>query len=373
MRQHTIASRFACFWLIAASLLPGVVAAAPPVTINEEAELFMATPGAQAASSVSISGNTAVVGAPHANSDTGQVDVYLRTAGTAIWTHQATLTAGMGGAANQVPRVTCSRLSEHLRRQRRSQRNRTQQRRRRRIYVQSHRHELGAEPVPHSAAASGASLEVRQLGIHRRLDRRGRRATHDCQRQIPGRLGVCLCVAQQRHHLVQQSALQIVTGQAKAGDHIGWAVRSRQHSLVGAPDDFGNKAMPARCTCSCAMARWTSRPASIERPDSYRVGASVALNANTAVFGADIANSSQGKAYVYTRTGTSWALKATRRQRRSQRRSFRCHRPFPVRWSWSGAQTGTGRRHGCRQGLRLRSGRRRLYGSRSSRTQPLGH
>src|SRR5947208_3191619 len=82
------AARYLLATLVVLFMSP--VFATPPV---EEAELFMTTPAAQAGSSVSISGNTAVVGAPHAATDTGQVDVYVRTPGTHTWTYQATITA----------------------------------------------------------------------------------------------------------------------------------------------------------------------------------------------------------------------------------------------------------------------------------------
>jgi len=309
-----IASRIARLLAATFAVIALPVLAAPPITIHEEAELFMSTPAAKAGSAVSISGDTAVVGAPHANSDTGQVDVYVRTPGTSTWTHQATLTAGApaAGAAGDLFGASVSVSGNNIA-----------------VGAAARNGGLGAaytfnrsgttwtqSQVLAPAAVSGVSPKTfgNSVAVEGLTVVVGAPRTTVNGKSEVGSAYVFVSLNGGTSWF-QQSALQIVTGQAKAGDHIGWSVAlSGNTALAGAPDDdFGNKASAGSVYVFVRNgARWTKQARINPTPvANYRVGASVALNANTAVFGADIANSSQGKAYVFTRSGTSWSLKTT--------------------------------------------------------------
>jgi len=84
----------------------------------------------------------------------------------------------------------------------------------------------------------------------------------------------------------QQFSYSVITGQAKAGDHLGWSV-----AAVGIPADarrmiLATKPMLARFTFSCAMVSvWTQQTRINRRHGWYRVGASVGCSAY-AVLGA---------------------------------------------------------------------------------------
>ncbi|MEO5624144.1 MAG: Ig-like domain repeat protein, partial [Dokdonella sp.] len=110
----------------------------------------------------------------------------------------------------------------------------------------------------------------------------------------------------------EQYHMQVATGQARAGDHLGWSVAlSGNTALVGAPDDdFGNKTDAGSVYVFVRNGSVWSKQARINpgATAGNRVGASVGLFSNTAVFGADGANNSRGLAYIYSRSGTSWSL-----------------------------------------------------------------
>lgn len=114
---------------------------------------------------------------------------------------------------------------------------------------------------------------------------------------------------------VERFHIQVTSGQAKAGDHLGWSVAlAGNTALIGAPDDdFGSKTDAGSVYVFVRNGAIWSRQARIN-PGGVagdRTGSAVALFSNTALFGADGAavgaNADQGKVFVYRRSGTTWA------------------------------------------------------------------
>jgi len=310
------AARFLAASLAAFAFVSPVLAAPPPpVTVNEEAELFMTTPAAQAGSSVSISGNTAVVGAPHASSDTGQVDVYVRTPGTHTWTFQATITAtgANAGAAGDLFGASVSVSGDNVA-----------------IGAAGRNSSAGAAYVFNRSGSTWTQTAylTRVGGIAG--DKFGNSVSMDGLTvlvgapfaTVGGKVAVGAAYAFAYNSIAAawqlQSSLTITTGPAKAGDHIGWSVAlSGNTAAIGAPDDdHGNAHANAGSVFIFIRNgnRW--RKTQYLNPSATlnnRMGASVALNGNTAVFGVDgpASNGGKGFAYVYTRSGTSFSLTGT--------------------------------------------------------------
>jgi len=296
--------------ILAATIVPQFAGAV--TTIHEEAELFSSTAAGQAGSSVSISGDTAVVGAPHKNSDTGQVDVYVRTPNTTTWTHQATLFPLVANALTTGDMFGAS------------------------VSVFGNNIAVGAAGRSNSKGAvylfnraGTVWTQSQYLTVNGGLD--GDKFGYSVSIEgLTVVAGAPFATIAGKSHVgaayafvslnggttwAQQSSLVITTGQAKAEDHIGWSVAfSGNTALIGAPDDdFGSQTDAGSVYVFVRNgARWTKQGRiNPGASTGFRVGSSVALRGNSAVLGVDGANSGQGFAYLYTRSGTSWTLNTT--------------------------------------------------------------
>ena len=297
-----IFGRVAGLLLTFVALQPGLALAQ---TINQEAKLFPPLT-AGAGTSVSISGDTAVVGAP-GDGGKGAVYVFVRDNLTNTWAPQQTLTASDGVAGD---------LFGH------------------------------AVSISGNNIAVGAAGRNSNTGAVYGFNRSGTTWTQGpILTTGPAGSKLGYSVAVQGLTLIvgapyttigaktnvgnayaytsldggltwqQQFVLQVVTGQAKSGDHIGWSVSlSGNTALVGAPDDdFGNKAQAGSTYVFVRNGTtWTRQTRLNPGPAvNARFGTGVALFANAAVIGSDGRNNGTGTAFVYSRSGTTWSLLGT--------------------------------------------------------------
>jgi hypothetical protein len=294
---------------LVAGLLLTVVAMQPgratAQTLNDEAKLFP-TPTAGAGTSVSIFDDTAIVGAPGDNGDKGSAYVFVRDSISGAWAAQQTLTASDGASGD---RFGAS------------------------VSISGNNIAIGAAGRDSDAGAvytfnrSGTTWTQGTLLTDESSSMLGYSVSIQGLTLIAGapyttigskvNVGNAYAFTSLDGGVTwqQQFELQVVTGQARSGDHLGWSVAlSGNTALVGAPDDdFGNKqeagsmyVFVRRGSGWSLQARINPGPVS-----GARVGAGVALFANMAVIGSDGSNNATGKAYVYARSGTAWSRLAT--------------------------------------------------------------
>lgn len=267
----------------------------------EEAKLIASLDaGAQSGASVAISGTTAVVGAPHANGDTGAAYVYTRSGVT--WTYQATLTASDGAAADGFG--TSVSISTDV-----SSGN---------IAVGAPGHNSGAGAV-YVFTGSGASWTQNpslsnagnsgnlgtSVSIEGFVVAAG--APHA---SVSGRANVGVVVVFSFNGTSwTRTTVRPNGGQARTGGQFGTSVALSGNTLAGGAPNYhrGNKANSgALFIFANNGAGWTQQANLLPSNQSgLFVGQSVALAGNTVVAGGPGASGS-GRAYVYTRSGTTW-------------------------------------------------------------------
>jgi hypothetical protein len=102
---------------------------------------------------------------------------------------------------------------------------------------------------------------------------------------------------------VQEAELTVTDG-----IHFGWSVSvSGDTALVGAPTT--NSGDGAVYVFTRSGSSWTQQ-AKLTATDGVAFGCSVSLYGDTALIGADVSNSYIGAAYVFTRSGSSWTQQA---------------------------------------------------------------
>ena len=294
--------------LVAGSLL-AVVAIQPGLagaqTLNEEAKLFP-TPTASAGTSVSISDDTAVVGAPGDDGDKGAAYVFVRDSLSGAWTPQQTLVASDGASGDRFgASVSISGNNIAIGAAGRDSNTGA-------VYTFNRSGTTWTQATTltdASASMLGYSVSIQGLTLvagapYTTIGTKVNVGNAYAFTSLDG--GVTW---------QQQFPLQVVTGQARSGDHLGWSVAlSGNTVLVGAPDDdFGNKQEAGSMYVFVRHgAVWSLQTRINPGPvRGARVGAGVALFADTAVIGSDGSNNATGRAYVYGRSGTSWSHVAT--------------------------------------------------------------
>jgi len=288
--------------LAVAAIQPGPANAQ---ALNEEAELFP-TPTAGAGTSVSISGDTAVVGAPGDNGDRGAVYVFVRDNISGAWTPQQTLIASDGAAGDRFG-ASVSISGNNVAIGAAGRDNDTGA-----VYTFNRSGTTWTQATiltDTSASMLGYSVSIQGLTL----------VAGAPYTTIGSKINVGNAYAftslDGGVSWQQQFALQVVTGQARSGDHLGWSVAlSGNTALVGAPDDdFGNKQEAGSMYVFVRHGSVWSLQARINPGpvQSARVGAGVALFASTAVIGSDGSNNATGRAYIYARSGTAWSRVGT--------------------------------------------------------------
>ena len=292
-------------------LLLGVVAPClgiAQITINPEAKLYAPTPASpdgHAGEAVSISGTTAAVGASNTSSGKGAVYIFVRNINTSVWTLQQTLTATDGVAGDNFG-AAVSLSGDNVA-----------------IGAPNHNASAGAvytfkrsgttwTPSTMLTATGGAagdqlgfSVAIEGLTIvagapHSSVSTRTDAGTAYVFTSLNGG-----ATWQQQFHI------QVTTGQARGGDHIGWSVALSQGTvLAGAPDDdVGGKLSVGSAYVFVRNGTAWSLQTKLNPGGSFanvRFGDAVSLVSNTAIIGADGKTSAQGAAYIYTRSGTTW-------------------------------------------------------------------
>jgi len=117
----------------------------------------------------------------------------------------------------------------------------------------------------------------------------------------------------------QQQFISDTRGSVRAGDHIGWSVSlSGNTTVIGAPDDdFGNKVNRGSIYIYVRTGTVWTRQSRLNPggASNDRAGSAVAVFANSLLVGSDGSDVSgkanQGRAFFYTRSGTSWTLRST--------------------------------------------------------------
>ncbi len=189
--------------------------------------------------SVALDGNRALVGAPQKNSSRGAAYVFARRG--AAWRQQAKLSAG-DGAAND---------------------------------------ELGT-----SVAFSGGTAVVGAPGKNS--------AAGAAYVFVPGRTG-------------WRQQARLVAGPAQADDNVGFSVAiSGNTALIGAPGNKGNAGVAYAFVRSGP--RWAQQSSmSVTAAANDEFGTAVALNGDTALIGVPGKNNGTGVVYVLTRGATRWS------------------------------------------------------------------
>ncbi len=295
--------RLALLLLLVAAIQPGVVMAQ---VINEEAKLVAsALAGGNSGASVSISGDTAVVGASGENANKGAAYVFLRDPMTG-WALQQTLTAS-NGVAGDLFGASVSISGDNIAIGAAGRNSGTGA-----VYTFNRSGAVWTQGVTLAATggatgdALGYAVSIQGLTIVAGAPLSDIASKTDVgSAYVFTSLNGGVTWSQQYH-------IQVTTGQAKAGDHLGWSVAlSGNTALIGAPDDdFGNKTDAGSVYVFVRNgAVWTKQTRiNPGATAGTRVGSAVALFSNTAVLGADGSNSAKGAAYVYSRSGTSWNL-----------------------------------------------------------------
>jgi hypothetical protein len=290
-------------FLIATMSLSGFVTAQ---TLNEEAKLIASiNPGANSGASVSIFGNTAVIGAPTDNSDAGAVYVFIRSGGVWGASPAATLTASDANAGDHFG-ASVSISGGNIA-----------------IGAPGRASSTGAVYVFSGSGASwtqnGTILSVNSglagdklgnaVSIQGFIVAAGAPFRTVNGKAAAGRAYVFRSL--DSGSTWSQSALGEPNGQTRANNNFGTSVSlSAGTLLVGAPGDrVGNKTGNGAVYVFINNGGAWGRQTRLGGPgvNNGAVGASAALNVNTAVLGA----TGSGKAYVYTRSGTTWTLGAT--------------------------------------------------------------
>jgi len=290
-------------WLLFLSLLPGLTAAA---TINEEAKLVASiNAGSGSGASVSISGNTAVVGAPHDNSDAGAAYVFIRTGGAWSASPVATLTANDAAAGDHFG-ASVSISSGNIG-----------------IGAPGRTSSVGAVYV---FSGSGSSWNQNAHTLTTSSGIAGDQLGYAVSMQgffvvagAPFRM-VSSKPAAGRAYVFHSLDSGATWGQSPVGEPIGLTKANNNFGtsvslsagtlLVGAPGDkSGNHVLNGIVYVFTNNGGAWRRQARLNGAGVANglLGSSVALNVNTAVLGAP----GSGKAYVYSRSGTSWTLGAT--------------------------------------------------------------
>ena len=297
-----IFGRVAGLLLAFVALQPGLALAQ---TINQEAKLLPPLT-AGAGTSVSISGDTAVVGAP-GDGGKGAVYVFVRDPLTNTWAPQQTLTASDGVAGDLFGHAV-SISGNNIAVGAAGRNSNTGA-----VYGFNRSGTTWTQgPILTTGPAGsklGYSVSVQGLTLivgapYTTIGAKTNVGNAYAYTSLDGGLT-----------WQQQFVLQVVTGQAKSGDHIGWSVSlSGNTALVGAPDDdFGNKAQAGSTYVFVRNGTtWTRQTRLNPGPAvGARFGTGVALFANAAVIGSDGRNNGTGTAFVYSRSGTTWSLLGT--------------------------------------------------------------
>jgi hypothetical protein len=284
---------------------------AAPTVINEEAKLTGPTAGGElSGSTVSISGDTAVIGAPAENGGRGAAYIFSRDVGG--WTLQQRVEAS-DGLAGDLFGTSVSISGDHVaigapgRAANRGA-----------VYTFARVATLWSESgiLVSTDGAGGdqfgfsVSLQGLTLVAGAPLD------------DVNGKTdtGSAYVFTNNGTAWSQFFHIQITTGQVKPGDHLGWSVAlSGNTVLVGAPDDdFGNKTDSGSMYVFVRSGNRFARQARLNPAGAAgdRWGSAVALFSNTALVGADgtdgAAGADQGAAIIYTRTGTTWTAAPAR-------------------------------------------------------------
>ena len=297
--------------LLLGAIAPGLGLA--QISINEEAKLYAAAPASpdgHAGAVVSISGTTAAVGAPNTSSGKGAVYIYVRNINTSVWTLQQTLTASDGIAGDTFgAAVSLSGNNVAIGAPNRNSNAGA-------VYTFNRSGTTWTQSTLLTANGGAAgdqlgfSVAIEGLTIvagapHSSISTRTDAGTAYVFTSLNGGL-----TWQQQFHI------QVTTGQARGGDHIGWSVALSQGTvLAGAPDDdFGSKLSVGSVYVFIRNGTAWSLQTKLSPGGgtaNVRFGDAVGLYSNTAVIGADGKNSAQGLAYVYSRAGTTWTQQAT--------------------------------------------------------------
>jgi hypothetical protein len=312
IRLAASSSRLLGFLLALGILVPSLGLA--QITINDEAKLFDPTPpgtGSESGAAVSVSGNTAAVGAPDRNSNTGAVYIYVRNVGTGVWSMQQVLTASDGKAGDLFgSAVSISGNNVAVGAPGRGSAQGA-------VYTYNRAGSTWTQATLLTATggaagdALGFSVSIEGLTLvagapHSKVGSRSDEGTAYVFTSLNS--GVTW---QQQFHI------QVTTGQAQGGDHIGWSVALSQGTiLAGAPDDnYGSKTAAGSVYVFVRKGTAWSQQARLNQGGgansaNARFGDAVGLFANTAIVGVDGKNSSKGVAYVFTRSGTTWTQRA---------------------------------------------------------------
>jgi hypothetical protein len=283
--------------------LPGLAMAAQ---IPEEAKLIASiNNGANSGASVSISGNTAVVGAPNDNGGTGAVYVFVRSGGTWNTSPVATLTASdatVGDLFGASVSISGGNIA---------------------VGAPGRSSSKGAIYVFSGSGASwtqnGTILTVSTGTAGDKLGSAVSIGGFTVAAGAPFRT-VNGRVAAGRAYVFKsndsgttwgQSPLGEPNGQTRANNNFGTSVSlSGGTLLVGAPGDkIGNKLLNGAVYVFINNGGAWGRQTRLTGPGVANglLGAAVALNVNTAVLGAP----GSGHAYVYSRSGTTWTIGVT--------------------------------------------------------------
>lgn len=290
--------------LAAVTAQPGVAAAA---AINEEAILSASlNAGANSGATSAISGDTAVIGAAAENGGQGSVYVFVRDSGTGVWSPQQTLTAN-DGVPSDLFGASVSIAGDNIAVGAPGRSGSTGA-----VYTFNRAGAVWTQGVV-LTASGGAAGDMLGYSVSIQGHTIVAGAPYST---VSGKTNVGSAYAFASIDggvtWTEQFHMQVATGQAKAGDHLGWSVALYGNTaLVGAPDDdFGNKTDAGSVYVFVRNGSVWSRQTRINPGATAgdRVGAAVALFSNTAVFGSDGANNATGKAYIYSRSGTSWTL-----------------------------------------------------------------
>ena len=297
-------------FIASAGTAPSQSRASSAKVFGEDAKLVDAALPADALSgtAVSISGLTAVVGAPAENGGEGAAYVFIRNAG--VWETQQRLEASDGVAGDNFG-ASVSIAGDNI-----AIGAAGRQSGRGAVYTFNRNAGVWTEKETLVSADGQAGDQFgKSVSIQGLLLVAGA-PFNDVNGKID--VGSAYTFANDGTAWTQQFHIQVESGQAKDGDHLGWSVSlSGNTVLVGAPDDDkGNKADTGSVYVFVRAGNVWNRQTRIQNPDGRagdRVGSSVSLFANSALFGSDGhdfngASPNRGKVLFYQRTGTAWAL-----------------------------------------------------------------
>ena len=305
--------------VLTAGLLAAISFATPAAAvINEEAKLFdTLTAGANGGTSISVSGDTAVIGAPSENGGVGGAYVFIKDGGVWVLQEHIVLVDGSdvpNGVAGDLFGKAVSLDGDNLVIGAPGANSNTG------AAYTSRRSGLDwSAPValPASGISAGDQFAF-SVGLQGATIVAG--APFDT---VAGKIaqGSIYVFVQDPDTLAwsQQAHIVDTRGVVKTGDHIGWSVAVEGNTAIaGAPDDdFGNKVDAGTMYVYVRNGGVWSRQARLNPKGTAneRVGSSVAIFSNTAIAGGnghDVGNSlNQGIAFVYNRVGTSWTLQNT--------------------------------------------------------------